>query len=50
MGKKMIKEKLEEINIKFKEIEQKLSDNNVIADQEQYRSLSKEHSYLSPIV
>ena len=46
----MFKEKLEEINSKFKEVEQKLSDSNIIADQEQYRSLSKEHSYLSPIV
>ena len=46
----MFKEKLEEINSKFKEVEQKLSDSNIIADQEQYRALSKEHSYLSPIV
>ena len=46
----MFKEKLEEINSKFKEVEQKLSDSTIIADQEQYRALSKEHSYLSPIV
>lgn len=46
----MFKEKLEEINSKFKEVEQKLSDSTIIADQEQYRNLSKEHSYLSPIV
>ena len=46
----MFKEKLEEINSKFKDVEQKLSDSNIIADQEQYRALSKEHSYLSPIV
>ena len=46
----MFKEKLEEINSKFKDVEQKLSDSNIIADQEQYKNLSKEHSYLSPIV
>ncbi len=42
--------KLEEINKKFAEIEQKLGDANIIANQEEYRRLSKEHSYLGPIV
>lgn len=46
----MFKEKLEEINVKFKEIEQKLGDADVIANQEEYKNLSKEHSYLSPII
>ncbi len=46
----MFKEKLEEINSKFKEVEQKLSDSNIIADHEKYRALSKEHYYLYPIV
>lgn len=46
----MLKEKLEEINKKFLEIEQKLGDSNVIADQQQYKAISKEHSYLEPIV
>ncbi|WP_413853134.1 peptide chain release factor 1 [Candidatus Ruminimicrobium bovinum] len=46
----MLKEKLEEINKKFLEIEQKLGDSNIIADQQQYKAVSKEHSYLEPIV
>lgn len=46
----MFKEKLEEINVKFKEIEKKLGDADVIANQEEYKNLSKEHSYLSPII
>jgi len=46
----MLKEKLEEINKKFLEIEQKLGDSNIIADQQQYKAISKEHSYLEPIV
>ncbi len=45
-----MKEKLEEITKKFAEIEQKLGDSNIIANQEEYRNLSKEHSYLSPIM
>ncbi len=46
----MFKEKLNEITSKFKEVEQKLGDSNIIANQEEYKNLSKEHSYLSPIV
>lgn len=42
--------KLEEINKKFEEIEKQLGDANIIANQEEYRKLSKEHSYLGPIV
>jgi peptide chain release factor 1 len=32
------------------EIEQKLGDSSIIADQRQYKAISKEHSYLEPIV
>ncbi len=43
-------DKLKEISQKFSEIEQKLGDASVIANQDEYRKISKEHSYLEPIV
>ena len=48
--KVMFREKIKEIISKFNEVEQKLGDSSVIANQEEYKNLSKEHSYLSPIV
>ena len=50
MIKVMFKEKIKEIISKFNEVEQKLGDSGIIANQEEYKNLSKEHSYLSPIV
>ena len=50
MIKVMFKEKIKEIISKFNEVEQKLGDSSIIANQEEYKNLSKEHSYLSPIV
>lgn len=46
----MLKEKLEELNKKFFEIESSLSDPSVVARQDEYKKLSKEHSYLAPVV
>ncbi len=46
----MLKMKLKEINDKFLSIESQLSDSSAVAKQDQYRQLSKEHSYLLPIV
>ena len=46
----MLKAKLEEIKNKFSEIEQKLGDSSIVSNQDEYRKLSKEHSYLTPIV
>jgi len=46
----MLKEKLEELNKKFIDIESKLSEISVSANQDEFKKLSKEHSYLSPIV
>lgn len=46
----MLKEKLEELNKKFIDIESKLSEISVSDNQDEFKKLSKEHSYLSPIV
>ncbi|GAB1401920.1 peptide chain release factor 1 [Elusimicrobiota bacterium] len=46
----MIKEKLEELNKKYLEIESKLSDSSVTSRQDEYKALSKEHSFLSPVI
>lgn len=46
----MLKEKLEELNKKFIDIENKLSEISVSSNQDEFKKLSKEHSYLSPIV
>ena len=43
-------EKLEEVVDRFREVEGLLSDPKIIADQEKYRSLTKEHSELSGVV
>ena len=43
-------EKLDEISHLFNDIERKISDPEVIADQDQYRSLLKKHSELKEIV
>ncbi len=45
-----MKEKLQEIIVKFEDIEKKLGDANIISNQEEYKKISKEHSYLGPIV
>ncbi|MDR2425897.1 MAG: peptide chain release factor 1 [Endomicrobium sp.] len=45
----MFHEKLKLLNERFKEVEKKLSDSSVIADKEQYRELTKQHSYLKPL-
>lgn len=46
----MLKAKLEEINHKFADIELKLGDSSIVSKQNEYRELSKEHSYLIPII
>ncbi len=43
-------DKLSFIDDRFKELEQKISDPDVIADQELWRKLCKEHSDITPIV
>ena len=43
-------DKLSFIDDRFKELETKISDPEVIADQEQWRKLCKEHSDITPIV
>jgi len=43
-------DKLSFIDDRFKELEEKISDPNVIQDQEQWRKLCKEHSDITPIV
>lgn len=43
-------DKLSFIDDRFKELENKISDPEVIADQEQWRKLCKEHSDITPIV
>lgn len=43
-------EKLEEVVDRFREVEGLLSDPKIIADQEKYRSLTKEHATLSGLV
>ena len=43
-------EKLEELSIRFAELNQKLSEPDVIADRAQWQELAKEHSRLSEII
>lgn len=45
----MFLEKLKSLNDQFKEIEAKLSDSSVVAKQDEYRELTKQHSYLMPL-
>ena len=42
-------EKLKNIAQRFEQIQQKLSDPDVITDQEQFKTLMKEHKTLEPI-
>ncbi|MFA7674711.1 MAG: peptide chain release factor 1 [Endomicrobiia bacterium] len=46
----MLKTKLEEINNKFADIELKLGDSSIVSRQDEYRKLSKEHSFFIPII
>ena len=43
-------ERLGELEKKYVELSEKINDSSVIADQEQWRALMKEHSNLSPII
>ena len=45
----MFLEKLKSLNDQFKEIETKLSDSSVMNNQEEYRELTKQHSYFLPL-
>ena len=45
----MFLEKLKSLNDQFVEVEVQLSDSSVVADQEKYRELTKQHSYLMPL-
>lgn len=47
--KKSIESKLEHMHERFQEIERLLSEASIIADQEQFKSLSKEYAQLEPI-
>jgi peptide chain release factor 1 len=46
----MIQQKLQALENRFREVEKLLSDPAVISRNDDYKKLSKEHSYLSPIV
>ena len=43
-------ENLEEIEIKYEDLTKKISDPEVISNQEEWRKMMKEHSYIEPIV
>lgn len=45
----MFSEKLKSLYEQFLEVEKKLSDSSIIANQEEYRELSKDHAYLKPL-
>jgi peptide chain release factor 1 len=45
----MFLEKLKSLNNQFKEVEKQLGDSSVVSNQEKYRELTKQHSYLRPI-
>ncbi|MCL2485237.1 MAG: peptide chain release factor 1 [Endomicrobia bacterium] len=45
----MFLEKLKSLDNQFKEVEKKLGDASVVANQEEYRELTKLHSYLLPL-
>ena len=43
-------DRLEEVEKRYEEISQRLYDPQVIADQEEYKSMMREHQQLTPIV
>ncbi|MDR1195264.1 MAG: peptide chain release factor 1 [Endomicrobium sp.] len=45
----MFHDKLKSLDEQFKEVEKKLSDSSVMSDQQLYRELTKQHSYLKPL-
>ncbi|MCA6070401.1 MAG: peptide chain release factor 1 [Endomicrobium sp.] len=45
----MFLEKLKSLNSQFEEVEKKLSDLSVVANKDEYRELTKQHSYLRPL-
>ncbi len=45
----MFLEKLKSLNDRFLEVEKKLGDPSVVSNQDEYRELTKEHSYLMPL-
>ncbi|AKL98045.1 peptide chain release factor 1 [Endomicrobium proavitum] len=45
----MFLEKLKSLNEQFKEVEAKLGDSSVVTKQDEYRELTKQHSYLLPL-
>ena len=48
--KDSIRQKLESVRDRFEELEGLLAEPDVIADQNQYRDLSKEYAHIGPIV
>ncbi|MCA6085143.1 MAG: peptide chain release factor 1 [Endomicrobium sp.] len=48
-NKIMFLEKLKSLNSLFEEIEKKLSNSSVVSNQEEYKKLTKQYSYLHPI-
>jgi peptide chain release factor 1 len=45
----MLLERLKILNSQFEEVEKQLGDPSIVANQEKYRELTKQHSYLRPI-
>ncbi|MDR1244478.1 MAG: peptide chain release factor 1 [Endomicrobium sp.] len=45
----MFLEKLKALSNQFKKVEQQLGDSSIVSNQEKYRELTKQHSYLRPI-
>ncbi|MDR2644665.1 MAG: peptide chain release factor 1 [Endomicrobium sp.] len=45
----MFLEKLKALSNQFKEVEQQLGDSSIVSNQEKYRELTKQYSYLRPI-
>ncbi|MDR2252183.1 MAG: PCRF domain-containing protein, partial [Endomicrobium sp.] len=45
----MFLEKLKALNDQFKEVEKQLGDSFIISNQEKYKELTKQYSYLRPI-
>jgi peptide chain release factor 1 len=45
----MFIEKLQSLSAQFKDIEKKLGDSSIMSNRDEYKELSKQHSYLAPI-
>jgi peptide chain release factor 1 len=43
-------DKIEELLVKYQEVEEKLSDSDIVKDQKKYKEIMQEHSYLQDVV